>query len=171
MSTLTHTLKVSASWINRESLDLASFSDQGEISYSKDIASGTGVDQCDRSWSDTRTLGSSSNDDLDLTALTSSVFGDSITTNFAKVKEIVIVVLSTTTGDKLKLDSSVTNAYLGPFDSSTTSKLVIGPDSPCVLSNKKDGFGATSGTNKVLRINNPGATSVQYQIFISGTSA
>ena len=103
-----------------------------------------------------------------MTALVNSIYGSNVTINFVKMAAILIVNTNIVTGDKLRLDSSVANGYTGPFGGSATSKLEIGPDSGCLLCSKKDTFGATSGTNKVLRINNPGANSITYKVVIVG---
>lgn len=164
-------LSVKLSWTQLATLtDLTVISDPGKIEYGKSTTNGTAVDLADVVWHDLRTLASSGNDDLDLTALNRSIFGTSVTSNFARVKEIVIVNLNAVTGDFLRLDSSVTNGNTGPFGGSITSKIEVGADSPLVLASKKDGW-AVDGTHKVLRINNPSAHSIQYYIGIIGTSA
>lgn len=169
--TLTHTIRASINWTFREALDLSNVNDAATLEYSKDCADGTSADQCDKIWHDQRVITTGANDDLDLTALTNSIFGSTVTINFVKVKSILIVNTSTTAGDELKLDSSVTNGFLGPFNGSNTSKIEIGPDSACLLSSKKDGWAVTAGTGDILRINNPNAGSVTYKIVIVGTSA
>lgn len=170
-STLTADLKASLNWLNQETLDLSTVNDSAKLDYSKSLANGTAVDLADRIWHDERTITTGANDDLDLTALARTLYGVSSPVALVKLKVLMIVVLSTVTGDKLKLDSSVTNGYVGPFDGSAASKVVVGADSPLILANKKDGFGAVSGTNKIIRITNPGATSVLYRIVLIGTSA
>jgi hypothetical protein len=40
-----------------------------------------------------------------------------------------------------------------------------------LLSNKKDGWTVTAGTGDILRIRNPGANPITYQVAIVGTSA
>ena len=169
-SALNATIKVSAQFAVVDSLDLSSVTDQATIEFLKTIANGTSVDQADILWHDSRSVASGGNDDLDLTALTRSIFSNTVTTNFVKVKAILIIHTSTTTGEKLNLDSSVTNGFTGPFESSITSKASVGADSPLLLASLKDGW-ATGGSNKVLRVHNGGAASATYKIFILGTSA
>lgn len=153
--------------------DDAGPTDNDKLEFSSGtIEDGVAVDTCDVRWySGTRTILAGANDDLDLTALTKTIFGGTLTTTFAKVKAILIVNLSTTTGEVLVLRANVANAFLGPFDGITTVRLVIGPDSPTLLASKKDGWAVTNGSADVLRINNPGATSISYKIAILGTSA
>lgn len=170
MTTLASEIKASIQWLFQEPLALTTVGDASQLAYDEALASGTAADQADRLWSDERTVASGANDDLDLTALAHSIFGSSVSINFARVKAILIIHTSTTAGEKLNLDSSVTNGFTGPFAGSATSKLEIGADSASLVASKKDGW-ATASNNKVLRIHNAGALSATYQIVVLGTSA
>lgn len=174
-ATLASTLSASLGWDFQDALDLATVKDTSSLAYTKALATGTGSNLADRIWHDSRAIASGANDDLDLTALTQSIFGDTTTIAFVQVKGILIVNTSTTAGDELILDSSVANAYKGLFNGSATSKVEIGPDSALLISAKQAGFassGTVSGTNKVIRVSNPGGgTSITYKIAILGTSA
>ncbi len=170
MTTLASEIKASIQWLFQEPLALTTVGDASQLAYDDALASGTAADEADRIWSDQRTLAAGANDDLDLTALTHSLFGSTVTIDFARVKAILIIHTSTTTGEKLALDSSVTNGFTGPFAASATSKVEIGADSAALLASKKDGW-ATASNNKVLRIHNGGSASAVYNIVVLGTSA
>ena len=170
MTTLASEIKASIQWAFQESLALTTVGDASQLAYDDALASGTAADQADRIWSDQRTLAAGANDDLDLTALAHSVFGSTVSINLARVKAILIIHTSTTAGERLWLDSSVTNGFTGPFAGSATSKLEIGADSAALLASKKDGW-ATASNNKVLRIHNAGAHTAVYNIVVLGTSA
>jgi hypothetical protein len=170
MSTLASEIKASINWLFQEPLALTTVGDASQLSYDEQLASGTAVDQADRIWSDQRTVAGAANDDLDLTALTHTVFGSTLTVTLAKVKAILIVNTSTTSGDLLRVDSSVTNGFTGATGGSATSLLEIGADSSCLLASKKDGW-TVDGTHKVLRVHNPTADAITYDIVILGTSA
>ena len=169
--TLTSGIKASIDWSFREALDLSTVADSAILEYSESLADGTAVDTADKVWHDTRSITTGANDDLDMTALTHSIFGSTVTITFAKVKAILIVNTSETTGDELRIDTSVANAILTPFASSATTKIEIGADSALLLSSKKDGWAVTAGTGDILRIHNPNAGTVSYKIVIIGTSA
>ena len=132
MTTLASEIKVSIQWLFQEPLALTTVGDASQLAYDDALASGTAADEADRIWSDQRTLAAGANDDLDLTALTHSLFGSTVTIDFARVKAILIVHTSTTSGEKLSLDSSVTNGFTGPFAGSATSQLEIGADSAAI---------------------------------------
>lgn len=157
------------SWLFQDALDLSTVSDVSSLEYKKSLADGTGADQADKMWHDQRTILTAADDDLDLAGVLTNAFGATVT--FVKIKGILIVNTSTTAGDELYLDSSVTNGFLAPFNGSATSKVEIGADSPLLLCSKKDGWTVTAATGDILRIHNANAGSVTYKIVIWGTSA
>ncbi|MCA9100061.1 MAG: hypothetical protein KDA63_02865 [Planctomycetales bacterium] len=158
-------------WLFSDSLDLSTVADSSGVEYEKNLADGTSVDQVDKIWHDQRTVAATSNDDLDLTALTNSVFGSTITINFAKVKSILVVNTSTTSGDELRVGAAASNAFTAPFNGGATSVVEVGADSALLLSSNKDGWSVTGGSADVLRIANPGGNSITYKIVIVGTSS
>lgn len=170
MTTLASEIKASIQWLFQEPLALTTVGDASQVAFDEALGSGTAADLADRIWSDERAVASGANDDLDLTALTHSLFGSTVSINFARVKAILIIHTSTTAGEKVNLDSSVTNGFTGPFAASATSKLEIGADSAALLASKKDGW-ATASNNKILRIHNGGSHTAMYRIVVLGTSA
>jgi hypothetical protein len=168
MTTLASEIKASIQWLFQEPLALTTVGDASKALYDGTLASGTAADEADRVWSDQRTLAAGSNDDLDLTALSHSIFGASLAINFARVKAILIVHTSTVSGEKLWIDPSVTNGFTGAT-AGTTGKIEIGADSAVLLASKKDGW-ATGSSDKILRIHNAGAQTAIYNIVVLGTS-
>jgi hypothetical protein len=88
--TLTAQIKASLNWLFQESLDLATVNDDARLEYDKSFADGTAADQADKIWHDSRTLASGASDDLDLNALTNTIFGSTVTINMAKVKDTLL---------------------------------------------------------------------------------
>lgn len=169
--TLSFDVRAKVAWVFKEALDLANVIDSGEKEYKYSFADGTGSSQADKVWADQRTVTAAANDDLDLTALTDSIFGSTRTISFAKIRGIYIQNTSTTAGEELQLDSSVAASIVAPFAASTTSKLQIPEDSCILLVNKITGWTVTNTTADVLRITSTGAASIVYNIAIWGTSA
>ena len=167
--TLAVNVKASLDWLFKETLDLSIVSDAAKLEFSGSVSDGTAADQCDKLWHDERTVAGGANDDLDLTALVTNLFGTNVTIALAKLKWLLIVNKSTTAGDKLRLDSSVTSGFTGVFGDSATSKLEIGADSPLLVGRRKDGW-TVDATHKVLRVHNPGGTAITYRIALAGTS-
>jgi hypothetical protein len=170
MSTLASEIKASINWLFQEPLALTTVGDASQLSYDDQLANGAAADQADTIWSDQRTVAAAAHDDLDLTNLTHTLFGSTLAIDLASVKAIFIVNTSTTSGDLLRLDSSVANACTAPFGGSATSLVEIGADSALLLSSKKDGWTVDS-THKILRVANPSADSITYSIVILGTSS
>lgn len=170
--TLATTIDFKVSWNRSEALDLSNAVDQGTLSLLKTLADGTGNDQADVCWHDSRSVSSAANDDLDLTALTQTIYGSTVTITMAKVKAIVIINTNTTAGDELVIDTSVSNAFKGWSNASATSKAEIGPGGLWVVSAPLAGWTVTNSSTDILRVSNPGGgTSITYKIFILGTSA
>lgn len=168
---LTATLKASINWLRQTALDLSTVQDSSKLEFEKTLADGTGNDQADLLWHDERTVGTGANDDLDLTALTQSIFGSTVTTVFAKVKAILIKNMNTAAGDELVIDTSVANAFKGWSAASATSKAEIGPGGAFQISAPLAGWTVTNGSNDVIRVSNPaGGTTITYRIVICGTS-
>lgn len=169
--TLAIDVKASLAWLLSESLPLSTVIDNAALEYDESLADGTGADQADVLWHDERSLAASSNDDLDLTNLAMAVFGGSAAVDFAKVKAILLVNTSTTSGDVLRVGGAGAAAFSAPFANDDDAVVEVGPDSPLLLVNKKDGWSVTPSTAHVLRISNPGANAITYRMVIVGTSA
>ncbi len=165
-------LKASMAWLLAESLDLSTVNDNATLEYSVSIVDGTAADKADLLWHDELVISAVSNDDLDLTALTNTIFGSTVTINFTKVRAILLVNTSTTAGDFLNVGGAgAGSAFDTPFAGDADAKVQVGADSALLLANKKDGWAVTGGTGDILRVHNPGGNSVTYRIAIIGTSS
>lgn len=143
---------------------------QAALALNKRLAlpDGTTAGKADRIYVGERTINASSNDDLDLAAGLTDVFGAAIT--FAKVKAIVLVADDANTNDLL-LKPGATNAFTGPFGAGTHT-VQVGPGGAIVLAAPKAGWTVTADTGDTLRVTNTaGGTAVKYRLAIVGTSA
>lgn len=168
---LTAELAVSLAWVFRDQLDLSTVADAAALSHERSLADGTGADQADKIWHATRTLAGSAHDDLDLTALTRTLFGSALSISLAKVKAILIINTSTVAGEMLRVGGAASAPFASPFNGASASVVEVGPDSALLLANNKDGWTVTDGSADLLRVANPNGTSVTYKIAILGTSA
>lgn len=168
--TLAIDLKASLAWLFSESLPLSTVIDNAALEYDQSLEDGTSADQADLLWHDERTLAGSTSDDLDLTSLAMEVFGSSLVVSLAKVKAILLVNTATTAGDKLRVGGAAADAFSAPFAGDAEAVIEVGPDSPLLLVNKKDGWTVEGGSADVLRVHNPGGNAVTYRIVIVGTS-
>lgn len=133
------------------------------------MQSGTGDNQADKVFADTRTLASSANEDLDL-AGGSLVDPLGAPVTFAKVKAIIVRAAAGNTNNVV-VGGAAANAFQGGFGAANDTHAVP-PGGVFLASAPKAGWAVTPGTGDLLRIaNSGGGTSVQYDIEIIGTSA
>jgi len=168
--TLSLDVKASMAWLFSELIQISNVNDNGKLEYSQSLTDGVGADQADVLFHDERTVGAGANDDLDLTALVHSIYGNIVTFSFAKVKVILLMNLSTTAGDVLRVGGAGAGlAFATPFNGNATAVIEAPADGCLLLVNKKNGWTVTAGTGDILRVNNPGAAGITYRIVIAGT--
>ena len=128
---------------------------------------GTGSGQADKMFSDSRTIATSANDDIDLAGSLTDEFGAALT--FVKIKTILIHNTGSTA--IIQIDQSVTNGWVAHW--SNTSQIII-PAGGWLLVHSAGSAGlgtVTAGTGDLLRItNNDGSNVAAYNIVIIGTS-
>src|SRR5690606_25347007 len=151
MLTLTSELKTSLGWLFQDELDLATVSDGSRLDYVLSLPSGTDSAQADRLWHDQRTLEAAAHDDLVLSALPQTLFGDTIHIALASVRALLLINLATDEDENLHLGGAASNLWQGPFAASG-DKLVIPPDSCLLLVNKNAGWPVGAGSSDQLRI-------------------
>ncbi|MDA7977505.1 MAG: hypothetical protein MPJ50_01890 [Pirellulales bacterium] len=170
--TLAVDLKTSLTWLFTETGDLTAVHDNSALEYSASFADGTAANQADQLWYDKREVAASFHDDLDLTTLPRNLFGNALTIGFVQVKAILLVNLSTTSGEVLRVGGAgAGNAFATPFAGDVEAQVEAPPDSPLLLVNRGIGWTVTAGTGDILRVENTVANPVSYHITIIGTSA
>lgn len=163
------TIKAAIRGLHSRTLDLGAGSFPLDKVASIELLDGVGVDQADRLFTDQRTINASSNDDLDLAAVLTDAFGQTIT--FARIKAILVVAAAGNTNDVV-IGAAAANAFVGPFGASTHT-VRVRPGGMALLACKDaTGWAVTAGTGDILRIaNSAGGTSVTYDIVLIGASA
>jgi len=169
-SALAIDLRASLTWLLQDALELSTITDVSKLEFAASLTNGTGSGEADRIWHDERTLAAAAADDLTLSALASSVFGNSVNVALAKVKALLIVCTTDDAGAELTIGNAASQAWVGPFNASSARLLVPG-DSVLFLVNKQAGWNVGVGASDVLRILNSGSVSATYRIVIVGTSA
>jgi hypothetical protein len=171
--TLAVDIKGSLHWLFQESLDLATVTDTARLEYARSLGDGVSLDQADKLWHDQRTLASGASENLDLTALTNSVFGSTVTIGFVRVKALMIVNLATTANEDLAVGGagSGANAWHAPFKNDADARVVVAADSMLLWINKKHGWTVINNSSDILKIANDGLASVTYRIAIVGASS
>lgn len=161
--------KITTSIVGRQTaaLDLSSVQDNIARSYVQEYADGTGADQAQQMFSDTRALAGSAAESLDLAGGLASALGGNIT--FTAIKEIIIVAAEANAGN-IRVGRVVANGFVGPFDQTAGSLgVTVPPGGRIHLSNPgAGGWGVTGGTADLLRIENLDAAGVSYDIILVG---
>jgi hypothetical protein len=169
MSSLATELKASIAWLNQELLGLTTVVDSSSLQYDNTTQNGVANDQADRIWSDRRSVNGAATDDINLTALPLTLFGESGTVSMVNIKAIMIVNLNTTAGDQLVLKGGSQNGWAA-WSYVANGQLIIDADSAVLLTAKKSGWTHTDNTHNTIGILNLGANVINYQIVVVGCS-
>ncbi len=166
---LTSGVNVQLDALLTSALDLTTVSSPLTIAQHYPLSSGTGANQADKVWSDTRTLAASGTENLDLAGVLVDAFGATIT--FVKVKAMLIRAASGNTNDVL-VGGHATTAFVN-WVSDPTDVVVVKPGGLFLLvAPNAAGYGVTAATGDLLKVtNSAGTTGVTYDVAILGTSA
>lgn len=164
---LSATIKASISASHTSVLDLGTATFPLNLIQSLSLADGTGAGQCDRIFSDTRTLSASATEDLDLSGSLTNAYG---TVTFARIKAILVTADSANTNNV-----NVTR----PASNGVPLFLAAGDGAPVRPSglllwacSDATGVAVTAGTGDLITFtNSAGSTSVTYSVVIIGASA
>ena len=148
-------------------LDLLTATAPFSITNTATYTDGAGAAMVNQVWSDTRTLGTSATEDLDLTgtALTNS-FGVAVA--FARIKGIYIKAAAANTNNVL-VEPASANGWVG-FLKAAGDQIILRPGYGILLfGSDATGYAVTAGTGDLLTVtNSAGSTTVSYDIMIIG---
>lgn len=168
-NTLTATIKA-AIGVNYKGDDISLGTQVGNLPFHSDliIGSGTGADQSDLAYFNTRSISAASNEDLDLAGGLTSPIGETLT--FVEVTAILIRAASSN-GGNIVFGPASANGFNGPFgDASDRTSLAAGE--AYLITNKGTGWPVTAGTGDLLNVaNDDGGAAGDYDIVILGRSA
>lgn len=165
-ATFSGNVKLSLAGILTNDNDLSTVTQAFNYSKSYNIANGTGANQANMIWADTRTIAASGTDDLDLYGGLTNAFGTAI--NFTSIKGIIIVADSANTNDVL-VGGDGAAAFVN-WVSDATDKIVVKPNGMfAIMNTNANGYAVTNTTADVLQIaNSSSGTSVTYDVIIFG---
>lgn len=167
MATLTAKLLVDFSAKEVSALDLATVSAPAALKHTYSFASGTGSNQADRIWSDTRTLAASATEDLDLAGSLTGALGTTLT--FATLKGIIVKAASGNTNNVV-ISRPAANGV--PVFEAASDAVAVKPGGVFVWLAPATGVTVTAGTGDLITFTNSAAgTSVSYDVVFLGTSA
>lgn len=150
-------------------LDLQSQASALQFTRGFSLDSGTGANQADKVFSDTRTIAPSGTDDIDLAGTLLDAFGAVLT--FVKVKLIAVAAYAANTNNCV-VGAAAATQFVGPFGAATHTVAVAPGGFFAITRPDAAGWSVGAGASDLLRVTNSGAgTSVTYDIVILGTSA
>ena len=130
------------------------------------LMDGTGLNQASKTYSATRTVAASANDDIDLAGVLTDILGLAPLT-FLTVKAIVIRAADANVSN-LSVGPAPANGFLGPFNAAA-DRVTVRPGGAFVIAAPQTGFTVTAGTGDILRVANGAGGSATYTIEITGT--
>ena len=166
---LTSTLNFSVSGVQTTALDLGTASLPFTLNSNFTLASGVAANQADRVFTDTRTLGASATEDLDLAGVLLDAFGAAIT--FVKLKALVIKAAAANTNNvHLSRPAGATGV---PIFLAISDGIIIPPGYTFAwFGPGTGGIAVTPATGDLITLtNSAGGTGVTYDVVIIGTSA
>ena len=159
------------SWLRQESLPLSTVADAARLEYAVNLPDGDGEGEADALWHGEITLAAAAQQNLDLTNLAMTMFGDTISVALSAVKAILIVNTATDAGDELLIGGAGSggDAWAGPWNDDQDAKQVVPAGSTALWVNRLAGWPVGGSTN-TLRIKNNGAGSITARIVIAGVA-
>lgn len=168
---LTSTLKFVFQATLLQALDLSNTQDVINVTGGASLANGTGADQADMSWSDTRSVAAGANDDLDLAGSLTNAFG--ATLSLARIKAIYVKNKATAGGATLLIGAAGSQPITSLFGD-TSDKIKLAPQAEIMIfCPTATAYAVGAGSADKLRIahDNSNSTSVSYDICIVGATS
>ncbi len=166
---ITATIKASLAGSQTAALDLGTAEFPFAAAYVKALADGTGADQANVLFTDTRTLSASATEDLDLAGALANALGGSAV--FAKVKAVLVTASASNTNN-VNVTRPASNGV--PLFLAASDGVAVPPGGAFMLAGPGTAglCSVTAGTGDLLTLtNSAGSTSVTYSVAILGTSA
>lgn len=153
-----------------DDLDLGDPKDSLDWSRSQAFTTGTGTNQADLLFHDSRTLAQGANEDIDLDSVLVPPVGGG-TFDAAEIVGFGIKNLATVAGDYITVGGAVANPFIN-WVSAATDEVVVGPSGVILIWSPIDGYAVTAATGDLLNVaNGSGANAITYEIVIVGRSA
>lgn len=149
-------------------LDLSTPVDELDLTFRDTLENGTGADQGNMCWHDTRTLAASANEDLDLAGSLTNAFG--ATQTFARIKLVMVLARAANTNN-VRVTRPASNGV--PLFLAASDGIDVRPGGAFVwYAPDATGVAVTAGTGDLINVaNSSGSTSVTYDVVIIGSSA
>jgi hypothetical protein len=158
-------LRVQLDTVFSSVLDLATSYSNLPLDLVYELTDGTLANQANNIWSDTRTVGISATDTLDLSGVLANAFGALV--SFTKVRAILIAASPSNTVI-LNAGPAAANGFLGPWNAAVDRTKIVPGGVLLLYAPNTAGWAVTPGTaDQMVVVNGAGNTST-YSIVIIG---
>ncbi|MBN2476900.1 MAG: hypothetical protein JXB62_19995 [Pirellulales bacterium] len=141
--------------------------DNDRLDYAERFLEGNGDNQAEAVWhTENETLSDGTSTTLDVSALTRTIFGETLALTLLTVRALLIVSHAASEGELLVGDAAA-DPWSEPF-AADGDQLAVPPGSPMLLANRKTGW-PVDASNKNLKLSASGGD-VVYSIAIVGTT-
>ena len=165
-TTLTARLALSLSAELTKSLDVGNAAYPATLGVTNVFTNGTGADQANELFTDTRTITASSSENLDLAGVLTDAFGTTL--SFTKVKALVITAAAANVNDVV-VGGHPTAAFFPMFGAANDTVNVKPGGTLVLVAPDATGYPVVATTADMLTVaNSAGGTSVTYTIAIVG---
>lgn len=142
--------------------------DQSYSSKARFTAIGASANQFSELYSAIRTLAGGANETLDLYGSLTNQLGETI--NFARVKVIVVELLTTTAASSITVGNAASNVFTGPLGGTTPTVTIANGGGMAFWRSDATGWTVTnSSTDNLKVLNNDGAVVATYRITLIGS--
>lgn len=165
---LSGNIKVLANFAQTKTADFEAASSIIALAQTLSFSDGVAAGNADRIWKDTRTLGISANEDLDLSGTLTDIYGAAVV--FADVRAILIVAAATNTNN-VRLIRPASNGL--PIFLAASDGIDVRPGGVFLwMCSDATAVPVTAGTGDLINIANSGAgTTIDYSILVVGASS
>jgi hypothetical protein len=168
-TSLTSALTLSALGTLVNPLDLGNVALPQSLAQQYSWPSGTGANQADRIFADTRTLAPSTAEDLDLAGVLTDGIGNTI--SFARIRAMIIRASGANTNNVV-VGNAASNGFVSWVGGATHTVTVRPGGLLAVIAPDAVAYTVTAATADLLHVANSGAgTSVTYDVVLIGASA
>ena len=159
---LTGTIRTSLSWTRLDTQEVGSITNRKTASGTYTLTDGDGPGEADLVFADSRTIPGGTIESFDLLNLTQQALGVTVPFTFRQLRAIRVVNTTTTAGRRLLVG-------VDPGRPTVVYAAEVGPGSEWFSVNQTDAWEVTEA-NSVIRIANPNAAAVTYELYLFGTS-
>lgn len=162
---LSSELNVSVKGLLSSPLDLSTAKDLLEWPYTLTLNNGTGANQANNQWSDSRSLTTGTNENLDLAGGVTNALGATVT--FTKVRVLIFRGLKANTGNLVI--SRPANGV--PFLGAATDNFTLKPNGVVIIADPSTaGITVTAATGDLINVDNASGATQGYEVIIIGIS-